>query len=182
METEISDLHEKAFVNNLVSRSMEASSRNMDLFSGWLLVGFAAVVGALLPNLGEVAKHVSSYALQFLFFAFFVVAILAVFAKILAVFVAGACAGSAIGRIEGRSAAENGVPLEFSVVFLEMGRVFPWPSRWFVNRSLEKVRCGEITASTRSVAKLMQIQALFTLLQALTAICVVGVLALGVTF
>jgi hypothetical protein len=182
MEAEISHINEKVLVNNLVFGAMGASSRNMDLFSGWLLVGFAAVGGALLANFSQVSQHVTPFALHFFFYAFFVVAILGVIAKALAVIISGACAGSTVGRMEGRDAAESGLPIDFSFVFSELTNIVPWPGRWFVGRSLAKTQQGNLTASTRSFAKVMGGQALCTLAQAIGVICVVGVLAGGLAF
>lgn len=174
---DIPNIHEKVLVSALLSESTGKSSETLDAFSGWLLAGFAASVTLLLSNLSSLESYLSCAALHEFLMLFVAVVILGIAEKMLAVIVAGATAGAAIGRELGPKAAENETPLDINVVLTEMEKSVIWPMRWFVKRSYAKAKAGNILSAPRAFAKCVQIQGLLTLLQAVfvvLAICAVS--------
>lgn len=182
MAQQIDHIHERVLVSNLLLGAIGASSRNMDLFSSWLLAGFAAVAAGIFANLSEATQHLSPHVLDTFFACFFAAVILGIVAKLLAVLVAGASTGAAIGRAEGARAAESGVELDVPFFFSEVERAIIWPARWFVKRSFAKAAKGDLSASARSFTVVVQVQALCMFAQALVVLWVVGVVACSASF
>jgi len=182
MAQQIEHLQERVLVSNLLFGAIGASSRNMDAFSSWLLAGFAAVAAALFANLGAATAHLTAYAVHAFFVSFFVVVVLGIVAKFLAVIVVGASSGAAIGRVEGARAAESGAQLNVNVIFSEAESAILPPARWLIRRSFAKAARGELTAAAKTFTIVVQAQALCMFLQALVVLWVVGVMACSATF
>lgn len=182
MRQQIDHLQERVLVSNLLFGAIGASSRNMDVFSSWLLAGFAAVAAGIFANLGEATRHLTPHVLHTFFACFFAAVALGIVAKFLAVIVAGASAGAEVGRTEGSRAAESGLELDAPFFFSEIERAVIWPARWFVKRSFAKASKGDLSASARSFTIIVQVQALCMFTQALLVLWVAGVVACGATF
>jgi len=182
MAEPIDHLGEKVLINNVLMASIGESSRTMDKFSGWLLAGFAAVSAVLLGHLREVSTHLSPFAIQWVFASFFVVAILGIIAKAVAVLVVAASTGSAIGRVEGAHAANQGDQLDIPWFFAEVERTIIPPARWIVRRSFAKAAKGDLTVTTRLFSIIAQGQGLCIALQSLAALIAIGVVVCGITF
>ncbi|MGA8182208.1 MAG: hypothetical protein WB819_01030 [Terriglobia bacterium] len=182
MTQQINHIYERVLVSNLLFGAIGASSRNMDVFSSWLIAGFAAVAAGIFANLGQVAHHLTPHVLHTFFICFFVTVVLGIVEKLLAVLVTGASAGAAIGRTEGTYAAESRLELDIPFLFSEVERAVIWPARWFMKRSFAKAAKGDLSASARSFTRVVQIQGLCMFAQALVVLWVVGVVACGATF
>ena len=182
MDSPIDHLHEKVLVNSVLMGAIGEGSKNMDKFSGWLLAGFAAVVAVLFGNLTEASRHLSGSAIQTVFVCFFIVAILGILAKGLAVLVASASAGAAIGRTEGERVASYTDQLDIPWFFGEVERTIIPPVRWLVRSSFAKAAKGDLTVTARLFTLVAQIQALCMALQALVVLFAIAIVVCGVTF
>ena len=182
MDSPIDHLHEKVLINSVLMGAIGEGSKNMDKFSGWLLAGFAAIAAALFGNLSEASRHLCGSALQAVFVCFFLVAILGLLAKGLAVLVASASAGATIGRTEGERVAVHTDQLDIPWFFGEVERTIIPPARWLVRSSFARAAKGDLTVTARLFTLVAQIQALLVALQALVVLVAIAVVVCGVTF
>jgi hypothetical protein len=178
----IDHVHEKVLVSALLFASLGKGSEKVDTFSNWLLAGFAAAVSFLLANIGSLASHVPSKTLQELVTAFLIVFALGLVEKMLAVVVAAASAGSAIGREMGDKIAATGTEVDIAYLLSEIERaVFP-PIRRLVRRSFAKAQSGDLTAAARAYSHCVEAQIFLVLIQGGAVLWSVWLLARNVKF
>ena len=159
------NLPEKVFVSSLLYESVGKTSAMIDKFSSWLLAGFAAAITFLISNLSTISSKVSSHYLQYSIYLFLVVLILSIIQKYLATVVISASAGATLGRELGNKIVENGIKLNFAVVFSEAENAVLPPMRYFIRKSFQKASAGNITATARTFTIITQVQGLLALLQ-----------------
>lgn len=170
-------LHEKVLVGSLLSETAGKSSAMIDSFSSWLMLGFGATIAFMLANIDDLANYLPLESFRLCVFLFFATITLGVIQKFLATFVAAGSAGAALGKKAGEQFAAAKVDLDLNIVLAEMAKAIFWPARWFVHRSFEKAKAGDLTVSARTFTKSSQIQGCIALIQAfivLWALYVVG--------
>ena len=139
----------------------------VDSFSGWLLSGFAASSALFVSQYDSISKHLTASTIQTFLFFFLWSLLLGIIQKYLAVLVMAHSQGSAIGRELGEKAAEKSIKLDFEIILSEMEKTILPPARWFVSRSYNKVKKGDLVSSTRNVSRLLQIQGMLAIIQAI---------------
>lgn len=176
------NIQEKALVSVLLFEAVGESSAAIDSFSNWLLIGFAGAITFLIGNLDSLSGHLPPATLHCCISLFLVVASLGIAEKILATVIAGARAGAAIGREMGAEIASRGIELDVSVIFSQTETAILQPMRWFVKRSFQKAISGDIAATSRTITKWAQIQGALALIQALTILWAVYIIARSLIF
>jgi len=165
--TEIPNIHEQVFVNALRAEMNGKASATIDSFSGWLLAGFGAASALLVSQFETVSKHIDSSTIKCFLSLFLWSLVLAVVQKYLSVIVTAHSQGSAIGREMGEKNSEKGIKLNFDLVLAEMEKSTLPPGRWLLSRSFAKLKQGDLVSSTRTFSKLMQIQSIIAVVQAI---------------
>ena len=164
---EIPNLHEQVFVNALRSEMNGKASATVDSFSGWLLGGFGVASALLVSQYDSVSKHLAASTIQTFLFLFLSALGLGIVQKYIYVIVTAHSQGSAIGRELGEKASEKSIRLDFEVILTEMEKSTFAPARWFVSRSFDKLRKGDLVSSTRNFSRLFQIQSVLAVIQAI---------------
>lgn len=141
-------------------------------FAGWLVGGFAALLGLLIANIDTASKFLPTQCIGTSTLLFLVAVVLHVVQRYLAATVAGSVA---IGKeVE---ILVSGQTVDPVFLFEELEKSTFWPTRIFVQRSLAKIRAGDFAASGRMMATLGQVQAFLVFGQMLSVVGAAGVLA-----
>jgi hypothetical protein len=164
---EIKNLHEQVFVNNLRAEMNGKACAIIDSFSGWLLSGFAASSALLVSQYDSVSKHLVASTIQAFLFLFLWSLIFGIIQKYLAVLVMAHSQGSSVGRDLGEKAAKRSIKLDFEIILSEMEKTILPPARWLVSRSYNKLKNGDLVSSTRNFSRLLQIQGMLAIIQAI---------------
>jgi hypothetical protein len=137
-----------------------------------MLVGFAAILGALLANLDATTKFLAPNALSTIAGLFASAVFLHVVQRYSAAIVASSVAG---GKEIEEHPFPEGMPLE--VMLDRMEKATLWPTRYLVRRSNRKILKGDIAAGGRLILTLAQVEAWLVFAQLLIAIAATWVLA-----
>ena len=165
---------DSAYIGQVLMAMAECTSAGLSKFSGWMLVGFAAILGALLANLDTAAKFLASGTLSTIAILFSVV----VFLNLLQRYSAAVVSSSAE---VGKKVREQPVPENINIVmFLEqLEGATLWPARLMVRRSNRKILAGDLAAGGRLLSTFAQIEAWLVFAQALISMAATWVLASG---
>lgn len=146
----------------------------MSKFSGWMLVGYAAILGALLANLDSTAKFLAPGTLSRLALLFSVVVLLNLLQRYSAAVVASSAK-------VGNKVKEQPIPPNMDiVVFLtELEHATLWPARLMVRRSNRKLLAGDLAAGGRLLSTFAQVEAWLVFAQVLVSVAATLVLACG---
>lgn len=175
METKPSiSASDSAYIGQVLLAMAECTSAGLSKFSGWMLVGYAAFLGALLANLDSASKFLASDTLSRLAILFSG----AVFLNLLQRYSAAVVASSAE---VGNKVKEQPIPPNMDiVVFLaELERATLWPARLMVHRSNQKLLAGDLAAGGRLLSTFAQIEAWLVFAQVLVSVAATLVLACG---
>lgn len=165
---------DSAYIGQVLTAMAECTSAGLSKFSGWMLVGFAAILGALLGNLGSAEKYLLPNALSRIVILFSI----AVFLNLLQRYSAAVVSSSAEVA---KKVGEQPVPKDINIViFLEhLESATLWPMRWMVRRSNRKILAGDLAAAGRLLSTFAQIEAWFVFAQVLISVAATWVLACG---
>jgi len=175
METKPSiSVIDSAYIGQVLAAMAECMSAGLSKFSGWMLLGYAAILGALLANLESASKFLAPDTLSRLAILFSG----AVFLNLLQRYSAAVVASSAE---VGKKVKEQPIPPNMDVVaFLsELERATLWPARLMVRRSNKKVLAGDLAAGGRLLSTFAQIEAWLVFVQVLVSVAATLVLACG---
>lgn len=151
-------VQEQVLARSLLISGAGKASNLIDKFISWLLAGAGAALALMIGALPDIQRYIPVTKIKSAAVIFLVAAVITAVEKYLASLVVGAAETSALAAETGRQLATQGVPVDFEMVFKEMeSAMFP-PMRWFVRRSLNKVRRGDFVASGRNFARCAQIQ------------------------
>ena len=177
---EIPNLHEQVFVSTMLHEMNGTASSVLDSFSGWLLGGFGAASALLVSQYDSISKHIDPQTIHRFLILFLWALIIGIFQKYLAMLIASSSKSSATGREMGNKAAANSTPLNFEIIFSEMEKSIIPPGRWFVRRSFEKAKNGDLISGARNFTRLMQLQGLLGL--ALAIVILVAIFKIASSF
>ena len=175
METEPSlTSSDSAYIGQVLLAMAECTSAGLSKFSGWMLVGYAAILGALLANLDSAAKFLAPDTLSRLALLFSVVVFLNLFQRYSAAVV------SASAEV-GKKVKEQPIPQDMNIVLFltELEHATLWPARLMVRRSNRKLLAGDIAAGGRLLSTFAQVEAWLVFVQVLVSVAATLVLACG---
>lgn len=172
-------LQEKVLAGSLLTAGAGVAARVIDSFVSWLVAGAGAALALIIGNLSELEPYLSIAVIKSVATILLAAVILTVAEKYLASLVVGAAESSARAAEVGRQAAENGLDLEFEVVFEELEAATLPPMRWLVGRSVGKVKGGDFATSGKNFARCAQWQGLIALAVALLVVLAIGLVACG---
>ena len=147
-------------------------SAGLATFSGWMLIAFAAILGALLANLDAATKILAPNALSTVAGLFAFVILLHLLQRYSAAIVASSAAA-------GKEIEEHPVPdsMPVEVMLEHMEKATLWPARYLVRRSNRKLLQGHLAAGGRLMLTLAQVEAWLAFVQLLIVIAAIWVLA-----
>lgn len=165
---------DSAYIGQVLMAMAECMSSGLSKFSGWMLFGYAAILGALLANLDSAAKFIAPNTLSRLAALFSG----AVLLNLLQRYSAAVVSSSAE---VGKRVKEQPVPKNIDiVVFLtELEHATLWPARLMVRRSNRKLLAGDLAAGGRLLSTFAQIEAWLVFAQVLVSVAATLVLACG---
>jgi hypothetical protein len=175
METKPSiSASDSAYIGQVLMAMAVCTSAGLSKFSGWMLVGYAAILGALLANLDSTAKFLASDTLSKLAILFSGV----VFLNLLQRYSAAVVSSSAE---VGKKVLEHPIPqnIDIRVFLAELENATLWPARLMVRRSNRKLLAGDLTAGGRLLATFAQVEAWLVFAQVLVSVAATLVLACG---
>jgi hypothetical protein len=170
---------QQKFVGEMLLHSAAIATPLLSEFSAWLMAGLGAAFALFIANLDSVTKHLDPYNFRWAMIWFAISLLLGLIARFLSVMV---LSGLTANRIFAQKAAELSTarasffPAFFHLYF--QGLLLPY--RCLAVRSFNKVKRGDLMASSRQVAKTSQLQALLILAQILVTFISVAVLATGI--
>jgi hypothetical protein len=165
-------VNESAYLGRVFLTMGAQLSSGLATFSGWMLIGFAAILGTLLANVDKAAKFLAPNALSCFAELFACAAFLHLLQRYSAAIVATSAAA-------GKEVEAHPVPPDMPVeVLLDgMRSAMLWPARWLVRGSHQKIRQGDIAAGGRLILIMAQIEAWLVFAQLLVVIAATWVLA-----
>ena len=165
---------DSAYIGQVLMVMGSCVSSGLSKFSGWMLLGFAAILAALLANLDSATKFLAADTLSKIAMLFSV----AVFLNVLQRYSAAVVSSSAEVA---KKVSEQPVPGSISIsVFLEqLELAMLWPARLMVRRSNRKIMAGDFAAGGRLISTLAQIEAGLVFAQVLISVAATWVLAYG---
>jgi hypothetical protein len=145
---------DSAYIGRVLMAMAECTSSGLSKFSGWMLVGYAGILGALLANLDSSSKFLAADTLSRLAILFSG----AVFLNLLQRYSAAVVSSSAE---VGKKVREQPIPQNIDiVVFLaELEHATLWPARLMVRRSNRKLLAGDLAAGGRLLSMFAQVEA-----------------------
>ncbi len=124
-------------------------SSGLATFSGWMLIGFVAILGALLANLDSATKFLAANAMSSIAGLFAA----AVFFHVIQRYPAAIVASSAAA---GKEIEEHPAPggMRIEAILEHMEQATFWPTRYLVRRSNRKILQGDLAAGGRLILML----------------------------
>ncbi len=162
---------EKRLASTVIQGAAAELSRNLDLFSGWLLAGFGAVLGLVIANIDSISVSLPPERVFGATKIFIWAAGLALVAKYLSLIVVTA-------RSVGDQAAASTEKLlsqepqalaqsSFSALFSEIEGAFFYPAKWYMRWNLRKIHDGDFVHGARLLMKIAQFQSVLVLTQSI---------------
>lgn len=171
--------HANVAAGQLLITAAQKVSSFLDSFSGWLLAGFGAALAFFIANLDTVSGYIDFNSIKCAAVLFLISAVLAVFEKLLASFIAAGTAAGIAGAAFGKDLAERGIELDVTTFFAETKRALYWPGSLFASRAFTKARAGDFAGPGRMYVKLSQLQALVVIIQAALSLAAAAVIVSG---
>lgn len=165
---------ESAYVGQVLTTMGARVSATLTAFSGWMLIGFAAILATLLANLESVSKLLAPGTLSAIASLFATAVFLSVLQRYSSAVVAASTAG---GKEVGEHPFPEGMNPE--VLLDQIERVTLWPTRYLVRWSNRKILGGDLAFSGRLISTLAQIEAWLVFFQLLVSVAAISVLASG---
>lgn len=159
------------FVGKTLTALGVSVSAELAAFSGWMLVGFAAILGLIVANLQAVSTFVALESISTVLKLFVVAVISNVFQRYCAAVIA---ASAAVGK----EVANYAVPaLDIDLFLRQIEGATLWPMRYLLRRSNRKLLEGDFAVGGRLIAALAQAAGLLVFVQMLAVVASVLVLA-----
>lgn len=166
--------NESGYIGKVLMIMAECTSSGLTKFSGWLLVGFAVILGALLSNLEATQKFLVPDTLGTIAVLFSSVVSLNLLQRYSAAVVS---ASIETGKKVSEFPPPQGIDINNFMKQLEEATL--WPARIFLRRSNAKVLAGDLAAAGRLISLFAQVEAWLVFAQLLIAIAATLVLARG---
>ncbi|MDO9234437.1 MAG: hypothetical protein Q7U28_00195 [Aquabacterium sp.] len=165
---------DSAYIGQVLMAMAECTSAGLSKFSGWMLIGYAAILGALLANLDSAAKFLASGTLSRLALLFSVVVLLNLLQRYSAAVVSS-------NAEVGKKVKEQPIPpnMDITVFLTELEHATLWPARLMVRRSNRKLLAGDLAAGGRLLSTFAQVEAWLVFAQVLVSVAATLVLACG---
>lgn len=165
---------DSVYIGQVLMAIAECTSAGLSKFSGWMLVGYAAILGTLLANLDSTSKFLAPGTLSWLAILFSI----AVLFSLLQRYSAAVVSSSAE---VGKKVKEQPIPPDMDIVLClsELERATLWPASLMVRRSNRKLLAGDFAASGRLLSTFAQIGAWLVFVQVLVSVAAILVLASG---
>ncbi|GAB4061404.1 hypothetical protein [Uliginosibacterium sediminicola] len=165
---------DNAYIGQVLMELAKCISEGLSKFSGWLLIGYAAILGALLANLDSATKFLAPGTLSRLALLFSVVVLLNLLQRYSAAVVSSSAE-------VGKKVKEQPIPQNMDIVLFltELEYATLWPARLMVRRSNRKILAGDLAAGGRLLSTFAQIEAWLVFAQVLVSIAATLVLAYG---
>lgn len=165
---------ESAYVGQVLTTMGARVSATLTAFSGWMLIGFAAILATLLANLESVSKLLAPGTLSAIASLFATAVFLCVLQRYSSAVVAASVSG-------GKEVSDHPFPegMNPEILLDQIERVTLWPTRYFVRWSNIKIRNGDLGFSGRLISTLAQIEAWLVFIQLLVSIAAIWALAGG---
>lgn len=165
---------DSVYIGQVLMTMAECTSAGLSKFSSWMLVGYAALLGALLANLDSAAKFLASGTLSRLALLFSFVVLLNLLQRYSANVV------SASAEV-GNKVKTEPVPEDMDIVVFmrELEHATLWPARIMVRRSNSKILAGDLASGGRLLSTFAQVEAWLVFAQVLVSVAATVVLACG---
>jgi hypothetical protein len=174
-----SEIQANIFAGQLLVVAAQKVSASLDSFSGWLAAGFGAALALFIANLDTVSEFIAAGSIRHAAVLFLISAVLAVFEKLLAAFVAAGTAAGIEGAVLGKDIAEREIDLDITTFFAETKRALYWPGSLFASRAFAKAQAGDFAGPGRMYVKISQLQALTVIIQSVLSLAAVAVIVCG---
>lgn len=174
------EVHERFAAGRLLALAAAHGSEHMGSFGTWLLVGVGATYSLVLTNLASVQEFVELWSIRSGLLLLLVAVVLGVLQRWLAAIVGASSAVAEKSAMIGRDLSEQGIDLDFSVLFREMERGTYYPAKWVVRRNYSKAVAGDLAVAGRMSAGIAQVQSLLVLVQVGFALAAIATIACGV--
>ena len=165
-------IQDSIYIGKVLTAMGARVSSELVAFSGWLLIGFAAILGVLFSNLDAVTTFVAPQALSTVVKLF----VLAVVCNVLQRYSAAVVAASVAGgkEIEAYPAPAT---LDLRSFLTQVESATLWPMRYMVRRSNLKILQGDLAVGGRLISKLAQVEAWLVFVQLIAVVAATWVLA-----
>lgn len=165
---------DSAYIGQVLMAMAECTSVCLTKFSGWMLLGYTGILGALLANLDSSEKFITPNTLSRLALLFSAV----VFLNLLQRYSAAVVSSS---TEVGKKVKEQPIPpnMDILVFLTELEHATLWPARLMVRRSNRKLLAGDLAAAGRLLSTFAQIEAWLVFAQVLVSVAATLVLACG---
>lgn len=165
---------DSAYIGQVLMAMAECTSAGLSKFSGRMLVGYAAILGALLANLDSATKFLIPGTLSRLALLFSVVVLLNLLQRYSAAVVSSSAEA-------GNKVKEQPIPqnMDFVMFLTELEYATLWPARLMIRRSNRKLLAGDLAAGGRLLSTFAQIEAWLVFAQVLASVTATLVLAYG---
>ena len=174
------ELHERITAGRLLTLAASHTSESLSSFGNWLLIGVGATFSLVLANLGALQSFVELASIRLGLIFLLVAIVLGVLQRWLAAITSANFAVSEKAAAIGASLDEQGIDLNFEVLFREIERGLYFPGKWLAQRGSKKVLAGDFAAAGRVSAAIAQVQGLLVIVQVLVSVAAIGVVAWGV--
>lgn len=165
---------DSTYIGQVLMAMAECVSAGLIKFSGWMLVGYAAILAALLANLDSAAKFLVPGTLSRLALFFSVVVLLNLVQRYSAAVVSSS---AEVGqKVKAQPIPPN---MDIGVFLVELENATLWPARLMVRRSNRKILAGDFAAGGRLLSTFAQIEAWLVFAQVLVSVAATLVLACG---
>lgn len=164
--------NESEYIGQVLTATAESMSAGLSKFSGWMLVGFAAILGILLINIESTEKFLPPGALSRIVMLFS----MAVLLNLLHRFAAAVVSSSAeiAKKMRDQPVPEN---INVALILSQLEYAALWPARLLVRRANQNILSGDLAAAGRLLSTLAQIEAWLVFTQALISVAAIFVLA-----
>lgn len=165
---------DSAYTGQVLVVMAASLSSGLSKFSGWMLVGFTAILGALLANLDSATKFLAFGTLNRIAILFSFAVLLNLLQRYSAAVVSSSA--EAAKKVQEQPVPQN---IDIAIFLEEIEQAMLWPARLMVRRSNKKLLKGDLAAAGRLISKLSQIEAYLVFAQVLVSIAAIWVLACG---
>ena len=156
---------DSAYIGQVLTAMAECMSAGLSKFSGWVLVGYAGILGALLANLDSASKFLAPGTLSTLSLLFSLVVILNLLQRYSAAVVSSSAEA---GKRVKEQPAPRSTDIDKFLKELECATL--WPARLMVRRTNRKLLEGDLAAGGRLLSKLAQVEAWLVFAQVLVSV------------
>jgi hypothetical protein len=166
--------NDSAYIGQILMAMAECMSANLTKFAGWMLLGYTAILGALVANLDSAEKFLAPNTLSRLALLFSVVVLINLLQRYSSAVVSSSTE-------VGKKVKEQPIPPNMdTVAFLtELEHATLWPARLMVRRSNRKLLDGDLAAGGRLLSTFAQVEAWLVFAQVIVTVAATLVFAYG---